>query len=96
MAKFEVHEVFRLPARQEVVIAGKVVEGKVAAGMEVRFELQPGLSCSASVKSVEFIDRVAARESFVALVLSELDEKESVVYSDLCPVGTIVEVAASA
>lgn len=75
MAMFEVHEVFRLPARQLVVIAGKLLEGKVAAGMEVRFELQPSLSCSALVKSVEFIDRVAAQESLVGLVFSELDEK---------------------
>jgi hypothetical protein len=71
MAKFEVHEVFRLPARQEIVIAGKVVEGRVAAGMEVRFELQPGLSCSASVKSVEFMDRVAAQETLVGRKCSQ-------------------------
>jgi hypothetical protein len=90
MAKFEVHEIFRLPARQEIVIAGRVVEGKVAAGMEVRFDLQSGLSCSASVKSVEFIDRVAAQESLAGLVLSELDEKEALVYSDLCPFGTVM------
>jgi len=93
MAKFEVHEIFRLPARREIVIAGSVLEGQVSAGMSVQFELQPKLTCSAIIKGVEFIDRVAAHESLVGLVLVEQDEKEALVYSDLCPIGTIVDVS---
>ena len=95
-AKFEVLQIFRLPARQEIVVTGKVVEGKVVAGMEVRFELQPGLSCSAPVKSVEFVDTVDAQQSLVGLVLPELHEGDATVYSDLCPIGTVIEVTKDA
>ena len=94
-AKFEVRKVLRmrLPRGPSIVFAGRILEGKIRPGMDVLFELQPSLYCSARITAVEFIDRVSGSvESVIGLVCSETDSKEAELYSELCPPGTIVQV----
>jgi hypothetical protein len=94
-AKFEVREVLRmrLPTGPSIVFAGCILEGSIRPGMDVLFELQPALYCSARITAVEFIDRVSVDGgSVIGLVCSETDSKEAELYSDLCPPGTIVQV----
>jgi hypothetical protein len=96
MSKFKVDEVLRLPSRGEVVFAGSVIEGRVAPGMRVRLELQEGLYTTIQIKSVEFIDRIALKQSLLGLLCAERSEKDADVYADLCPSGTVIEVEADA
>jgi hypothetical protein len=93
-AKFEVREVLRLrlPRGPSIIFAGRILEGAIHPGMDVQFELQPGLYCSSRITAVEYIDRVSVGESVIGLVCSETDSKEAELYSELCPPGTIVQV----
>jgi hypothetical protein len=93
-AKFEVREVLRmqLPNGPSIIFAGRVLVGTIHPGMEVQFELQPGLYCTCRIRTVEFIDRVSVGESFTGLVCSETDPREAELYSDFCPPGKIVQV----
>jgi hypothetical protein len=93
-AKFEIREVLRLrlPRRPSIIFAGRVLEGTIQPGMDVQFELQPGLYCSSRITAVEYIDRVSVGESVIGLVCSETDSQAAELYSDLCPPGTIVKV----
>jgi hypothetical protein len=61
-AKFEVRAVLRtrLPRGPSIIFAGRIVEGTIRPGMDVLFELQPALYCSARITAVEFIDRVSS------------------------------------
>jgi len=92
MASFEVHEVFRLPSRNEFVIAGAITEGKIIPGMVVSVLIDSKLYWHIPVKSIEYIDRVTLNESLVCLVCTETDINETLLCSDLCPLGTVVEV----
>lgn len=92
MAKFEVHEVFRLPPHGELVIAGKIAEGSVRAGMWALVWLDGGLFWELPVRSIEYLDRVSVGESLVALVCREHDEEDAEICSELCPIGSIIEV----
>ena len=92
MAKFEVREVFRLIQRCELVIAGKVLEGSVNAGMSALVWLDGGAFWDLPVRSVEFVDRIAVGESVVCLVCAELTEGDAEVCSELCPAGSVIEV----
>jgi hypothetical protein len=82
----------RLPRGPSIIFAGRILEGSIRPGMEVIFELQPALNCSARITAVEYIDRISVGESLICLVCSETDPKEAELYSDLCPPGTIVQV----
>ncbi len=92
MAKFEVREVFRLPQRGELVIAGKIAEGTVQAGMSALVWLDGGLFWDLPVRSIEYLDRVSVGESLVALVCGEHNEEDAEICSELCPIGSIIEV----
>jgi hypothetical protein len=96
MAKFEVREVFRLPQRGELVIAGKVTEGSVSAGMSALVWLDGGAFWDLPLRSVEYIDRVAVGESLVGLVCAELTEGDAEVCSELCPAGSVIEIQEAA
>jgi hypothetical protein len=92
MAKFEVREVFRLTSRGEFVIAGTVAEGEVRAGMCVSIWIDSKLFWDIPIKSIEFIDRIALKESLVALVCEEQSIEEALLCSDFCPLGTVIDV----
>ena len=96
MARFEVREVFRLTSRTQIVLAGVVLGGSVRAGDIASFELQPGLFLSAKVTGVEYLDRVSIGQSLVCLVLPERDSTEADLYADICPPGTVIDVAVPA
>jgi len=91
-AQFEVREIFRLSHGPSVVFAGRIIDGTVRAGMEISLELQPRLTCSCTIRSVEYIDRVSVGETLVGLLCAEIDPGQAELYSDLCPPGTVVQV----
>jgi|ERR1700679_1759768 len=91
-ARFEVREVLRLERGPSIIFAGRILEGAIHTGMNVQFELQPGLYCSSRITAVEYIDRVSVEENLIGLVCSETDSKEAELYAELCPPGTIVHV----
>ena len=95
MARFEVREVFRLPSRGEFVLAGRIAEGEIKAGMSALVCLDGKLFWELPVKSIEYIDRVSVGESLIGLVCTEQDAREADTCSDLCPPGTIIEVKAT-
>lgn len=92
MAKFEVREVFRLPQRGELVIAGNIAEGTVRVGMSALVWLDGGLFWDLPVRSIEYLDRVSVGETLVALVCKEHTEDDADFCSELCPMGSIIEV----
>jgi hypothetical protein len=78
------------------VVAGVILDGGVRSGQIINFKLQDGLSCSAKIESVVYIDRVSTGESLVGLLCDEHDPQEAGVYAELCPPGTVVEVSDAA
>jgi hypothetical protein len=92
MASFEVREVFRLPSRNEFVIAGTIIEGTIIPSMVVSVWMDSKLYWHIPVKSIEYIDRIALNESLVGLVCTETNPNEALLCSDLCPLGAVVEV----
>lgn len=92
MAKLEVREVFRLTSRGEYVIAGMVTEGEVRKGMCASIWIDSKLFWEITIKRVEFIDRIALKESLVALVCEEQSVEEALLCSDFCPIGTVIEI----
>lgn len=92
MAKFEVREVFRLPQRGELAIAGKIVEGTLQVGMSAFVWLDGELFWDLPVRSIEYLDRVSVGESLVALVCKEHTEDDAEFCSELCPIGSIIDV----
>src|SRR4051812_19280535 len=91
-AQFEVREIFRLADGPSIVFAGRIIDGTVCTGMEIALELQPRLTCSCTIRSVEYIDRVSVGETLVGLLCAETNPGEAELYSDLCPPGTVVQV----
>ncbi len=94
MASFEICEVIRLPSRNEFVITGTIADGEISPGMVVSIWIDSKLYWNIPVKSIEYIDRLALNETLVGLVCSESNPNEALLCSDLCPLGTIVEVKA--
>jgi len=92
MAKFEVREVFRLPSRREFVLAGRITEGELKAGMSALVWLDSHAFWDLRVKSVEYIDRISVGESLTGLVIAEQDANDAETCSELCPTGTVIEV----
>jgi hypothetical protein len=92
MAKFEVREVFRLASRGEFAIAGIVTEGKVRPGMGASIWIDSELFWNIPIARIEYIDRIALRESLVALVCEEQNLEEALLCSDFCPLGAVIEV----
>jgi hypothetical protein len=93
MAKLTVHEVFRLPARKQFVIAGVLEDGTVWPGMHALVWLDGQAYWSIAVKSIEFIDRIAIKECLVALVCDEQGDEDAATCQALCPLGTAIEVS---
>jgi hypothetical protein len=93
MAKFQVIEVFRLPARAQFVIAGKVTAGEVRVGMNALVLLDSQLYWRIPIVAVEFIDRIANRESLIGLVCAEMTTEDADLCHGLCELGTEIEVA---
>ena len=94
-ARFEVREVLRFTARRKVVLAGRVLEGIARAGQTINFKVPDGLSWSARIASVEFVDRLFS-ESLIGLLCDERDPREATLYAELCPAGTVVELSDAA
>jgi len=95
VAKFEVHDVKRLPGRlagPAVVFVGRIVEGKVGAGMKLWIEAHPRLFITCSIDSVENMDGTSAAESVLGLRCLEPVKADPNYYSNLCPPGTVIEV----
>lgn len=92
MARFKVREVFRISKHPSVVIAGDVSEGAVKPGMYVLIELQPGLTFSCEIAEIDYVDRVGTGESLVALRCKEDENDQAILYADLLPPGTVIEV----
>jgi len=91
-AQFEIREILRLSSRSSIVFAGRILEGTIRPGMEIALELQPRLSCTCTIQSVEYIDRVSAGQALVGLICDETNPDEAALYSDLCPPGTVVQI----
>jgi hypothetical protein len=94
-ARFEVRSVFRFTARRKVVLAGRVLDGIARSGQTINFKLPDGLVYSAKIASVEFVERQFS-ESLVGLLCNEQDPKEAMLFAELCPPGTIVELSDAA
>jgi hypothetical protein len=92
-ARFEVREVLRFVARRKVVLAGRVVEGIARSGQTINFKVPDRLSWSTKIASIEFVDRIFPEERLVGLLCDERDPKEAMLYAELCPRGTIVELS---
>src|SRR5687768_2645257 len=94
-AQFEVRKIFRNDPHGPfplIVFAGIIVDGTVRAGMEIALDLQPRLSCSCKILSIEYFDHVSAGETLIGFLCAETDPGEADLYSDLCPPGTVVEI----
>lgn len=78
-AQFEVREILRLSSGPSIVFAGRVLDGTVRPGMDIAIELQPQLTCTCKIKSIEYIDRVSVEGPLVGLVCPELDSTEATV-----------------
>ena len=94
-ARFEVREVLRFTARRKVVLAGRVLDGIARSGQIINFKVPDGLSWSAKIDSVEFVDRIFS-EQLVGLLCDERDPREATLYAELCPPGTVVELSDAA
>jgi hypothetical protein len=94
MAKVEVRFAFRLATRKQFVIACVMVEGTVSAGMRALIWVDGEAYWAIPILSVEFIDRIASKESFVGLVCAEQREDDAEIVQELCSSGTVIEVAA--
>jgi hypothetical protein len=92
MAKFQVIEIFRLPKRAQFVIAGRVTVGEVRAGMNALVLLCSRLYWRIQIAAVEFIDRVASKESLVGLICHEKNSEDAELCHGLCEIGTEIEV----
>ena len=92
MAKFQVMEIFRLPKRAQFVIAGRVTAGEVRAGMNALVLLDSRLYWRIQIAAVEFIDRVASKESLVGLICHEKNSEDAKLCHGLCGIGTEIEV----
>jgi hypothetical protein len=57
-ARFEVREVLRFTARRKIVLAGRILDGIARAGQTINFRLPDGLTWSAKIAAVEFVDRM--------------------------------------
>ena len=91
MSKFEVHDVFRLPSRKQFVVAGKIVDGRAAAGMTVLVRLDPETLWSIPVVSVQFVDRLTGKDSLVGLLCDEQRAGDAEICREHCPMGTVIE-----
>jgi hypothetical protein len=91
-AQFELRKVFRLSHGPFIVFAGHILDGTVHPGMEISLELQPRLSCSCEILSIEYVDYVTAGETLVGLLCAETEPDEAELYADLCPPGTVLKV----
>jgi hypothetical protein len=91
-ARFEVREVLRFTARRKVALAGRVLDGVARSGQTINFKVPDGLSWSARIASIEFVDRTFS-EPLIALLCDERDPREATLYAELCPPGTIVELS---
>jgi hypothetical protein len=95
VAKFEVHDVMRLPGRPAgpaVVFIGRIIEGKVGAGMKLWIEAHPRLYITCSIEAVENMDGACEGESIVGLLCPESGKTDPNYYSNMCPPGTVIEV----
>ena len=95
-ARFEVRGVLRFTARRKVVLAGRVLEGIARSGQTIDFELPDGHFWSAKIAAVEFVDRILPEETLIGLLCDERDPKEAMLYAELCPPGTVVELSDTA
>ena len=94
VSRFQVIEIFRLPARAQFVIAGNVTVGEVRPGMNVLVLLDSKLYWRIPIVAVEFVDRIAGgKESLVGLVCAETTAEDAELCHGLCEMGTEIEIA---
>jgi hypothetical protein len=91
MARFEVKEVFRLSTRQQLVIAGSVLEGSACKGMSARIWLDGDAFWVLPIDAVEVLDRRPGKETLTALVCDERDPEAAAWCNGLCPEGTVID-----
>lgn len=94
MTKFEIREVLNLPGRAEFILAGRVLDGEVRAGMLALISIQAELYWSLTIKAIEYIDRISVGESLVGLVCMDDDDQAAEACSEFCPPGTVIEIRA--
>ena len=92
MATFEVLRVFRLPSREAYVIAGRIIEGTVRAGMFAQVLVDGQLYWSIPIQAIEFVDDISANESKIGLVCQERSAEEFPWAEGLCPPGARIEI----
>ncbi len=67
---------FLLRARNLFVIVGDVVEGEVREGMRLALPLNGSVSVTGVVSSVEFVDILHEKRSYVGLAIAYEDSQE--------------------
>jgi len=61
---------------KRLVIYGDIVEGTVKKGMYVLIPINPSFSLSIEIESVEYMDNIKEKESYIALVLKPEENVE--------------------
>ena len=82
------------PSGRRTVVYGDIVEGEAKKGMSLFIPLNSSLSMTSEIESIEFIDIVIGKESYVALVLKpeESTEEEISFYNSLNFTGEVLEI----
>lgn len=88
MSKFEVQDITELTERGGILV-GRIVEGELRAGEKAILRGPDESTSQLEIKSVEFIDDIAAGLSRIALLLHGAPKADFL--RILVPSGTIVE-----
>ena len=75
-ATFHVRESFGLESRNLFVMAGEIVEGRVASGMEVAIPLNRCLSTTLEITGLEFLDGPDRHELCLTIKCESWEEVE--------------------
>ena len=94
MASFKVAEVFRLPSRQQYVIAGQIEDGTITVGMNALIWMDGRLIWKIPIVAVEYTDRIHVGETLVGLVCDESLTDDATWCNELSA-GTVIEVRSS-
>lgn len=71
-ARFMVVGSFRLQSMNALVLRGNILDGTVKSNTHFSFDLDSGPAITVRVDSVEYIDRMRAREFHIGLLLKDL------------------------
>jgi hypothetical protein len=74
--RFFVTKSFPIKQSKLFMLAGKILEGQVKAGMQILLSFNPSLNVILTIHSVEFVDYIEKREAEVGLTVKcESDEE---------------------